>query len=106
MPGGGGCPDRERWMVSFSMPRHLPGTAKAGSASRVPASGVSSYLLEVNKQIDGLGRNDILLLTFQTPVTLVSATFSGVDVTDSFVLLGKDFWDMNSDGFLDGFYFH
>ena len=53
--------------------------------------GVSSYLLEPNRQIDGLGRDDMLRLTFETPVTLLSATFSGIDSRDGFVLLDDKF---------------
>jgi hypothetical protein len=77
-------------------------TASSGnSASWVNQSafglGVSSYLLEVNTQIDGTGRDDVLWLTFQKPVTLVSATFSGVGLRDDFVLLGSNFKELWSD---------
>jgi hypothetical protein len=53
--------------------------------------GVSSTLFEAIKQIDGTGRDDMLWLTFETPVTLLSATFSRAGLNDNFVLLGEGF---------------
>jgi hypothetical protein len=48
--------------------------------------GVSSWLLD-NPQIDGLGPDDLLLLTCSKEVTLLSAGFSWVGANDQFRLL-------------------
>ena len=54
--------------------------------------GVSSWLGEAIRQIDGTGRDDVLWLTFDTPVILWSAMFDREQKGDEFKLLvGNDF---------------
>jgi hypothetical protein len=80
-----------------------------GSASYLSRSvfglGVSSWLLD-NPQIDGIGRNDTLVLTFPADVILKSASFTLMGLNDDFRLLNGSgvsllTADIPDDGYFD-----